>query len=157
MIEYILTILTDVPKDIIRHDKLFVLFANVGALIREVATLIRNREESSMDKENMNEICCASENFLENIELLKEDLNHVFLKAPANSSQFIFPMSDGPPFMTLLLRNLNDFLNSNAYSVALIKEEINRGLLHGKCHSDPLDLRLLRPEESWQLLEKRVF
>ncbi|KAM3282014.1 hypothetical protein P3S67_027661 [Capsicum chacoense] len=29
--------------------------------------------------------------------------------------------------------------------------------LHGKCHSDPLDLRLLRPEESWELLEKRIF
>ncbi|PHT49087.1 hypothetical protein CQW23_13295 [Capsicum baccatum] len=29
--------------------------------------------------------------------------------------------------------------------------------LHGKCHSDPLDLRLLRPEESWELLEKTVF
>ncbi|KAM3236324.1 hypothetical protein P3L10_016361 [Capsicum annuum] len=29
--------------------------------------------------------------------------------------------------------------------------------LHGKCHSDPLDLRLLRPEESWELFEKKVF
>ncbi|WMV31417.1 hypothetical protein MTR67_024802 [Solanum verrucosum] len=29
--------------------------------------------------------------------------------------------------------------------------------LHGKCHSDPLYLRLLRSEESWELLEKRVF
>ncbi|KAH0737309.1 hypothetical protein KY290_036014 [Solanum tuberosum] len=29
--------------------------------------------------------------------------------------------------------------------------------LHGKCHSDPLYLRLLRLEESWELLEKRVF
>ncbi|PHT48570.1 hypothetical protein CQW23_12778 [Capsicum baccatum] len=29
--------------------------------------------------------------------------------------------------------------------------------LHGKCHSDPLDLRLLQPEESWELLQKRIF
>ncbi|KAK6789769.1 hypothetical protein RDI58_013569 [Solanum bulbocastanum] len=29
--------------------------------------------------------------------------------------------------------------------------------LHGKCHSDPLYLRLLKPKESWELLEKRVF
>ncbi|KAF3672213.1 hypothetical protein FXO38_06191 [Capsicum annuum] len=29
--------------------------------------------------------------------------------------------------------------------------------LHEKCHSDPFDLRLLSLEESWELLEKRVF
>ncbi|PHT77693.1 hypothetical protein T459_15745 [Capsicum annuum] len=28
---------------------------------------------------------------------------------------------------------------------------------HGKCNTDPLNLRLLRPEESWELLEKRAF
>ncbi|KAJ8566066.1 hypothetical protein K7X08_030543 [Anisodus acutangulus] len=33
-------------------------------------------------------------------------------------------MNDGPFFMSLLLRNLKDLLNSNAYSVAFIKEEI---------------------------------
>ncbi|XP_047259241.1 putative late blight resistance protein homolog R1A-10, partial [Capsicum annuum] len=125
MIEFLLIILTDVPKDVIRHDKLFVLLARVGALIREVATLVRNLEENSMDEENMNEITCASQDLLKNIELLKEDLKHVFLKAPAKSSQLFFPMSDGPLFMTLLLRNLNDLLDSNAYSVALIKEEIS--------------------------------
>ncbi|PHT49088.1 hypothetical protein CQW23_13296 [Capsicum baccatum] len=54
----------------------------------------------------------------------EEDLKNVFLEVPADSSQLCFPMSDGPLFMTLLLRNLNDLLNSNAYSVALIKEEI---------------------------------
>ncbi|XP_004239406.1 late blight resistance protein R1-A-like [Solanum lycopersicum] len=29
--------------------------------------------------------------------------------------------------------------------------------LHGKLNTDPLDLRLLRPDESWELLEKRAF
>ncbi|PHT97537.1 hypothetical protein BC332_33539 [Capsicum chinense] len=29
--------------------------------------------------------------------------------------------------------------------------------LHGKCYTDPLNLRLLKPEESWELLEKRAF
>ncbi|PHT48464.1 hypothetical protein CQW23_12672 [Capsicum baccatum] len=29
--------------------------------------------------------------------------------------------------------------------------------LHGKCHSDPLDLRLLRLEEGLELLEKTMF
>ncbi|KAM3267223.1 hypothetical protein P3S67_032588 [Capsicum chacoense] len=112
--------------DFIHYEKLFVLLARVGALIREVSILIRNLEENSTDEENMKKISCASQDLLENIELLKEDLRHVFLKSPADSSQLCFPMSDGPLFMTLLLRNLNDLLNSNAYSVALIKEEISR-------------------------------
>ncbi|PHT28023.1 hypothetical protein CQW23_32379 [Capsicum baccatum] len=119
-------ILTDMPKDFIHYEKLFVLLARVGALIREVSILIRNLEENSTDEENMKKISCASQDLLENIELLKEDLRHVFLKSPADSSQLCFPMSDGPLFMTLLLRNLNDLLNSNAYSVALIKEEISQ-------------------------------
>ncbi|PHU18412.1 hypothetical protein BC332_14107 [Capsicum chinense] len=124
-IEFLLLFLTDMPKDFIQYEKLFVLLAHVGALIREVSILIRNLEENSTDEENVNKKCCASQDFLENIELLKDDLRHVFLKAPADSSQLCFPMSDGPLFMTLLLRNLNDFLKSNAYSVSLIREEIN--------------------------------
>ncbi|MCD9645600.1 hypothetical protein HAX54_034616 [Datura stramonium] len=119
MIEFLLIILADVPKDVI-HDKLSVLLARVGALTKELFVLVHNLEE------NMNETSCASLNLLENIELLKEDLKNVFLKAPADSSQVCFPMSDGPLFMTLLLRNLNDLFNSNAYSVALIKKEIGR-------------------------------
>ncbi|PHT44557.1 hypothetical protein CQW23_13715 [Capsicum baccatum] len=39
MIECLLIILTDVPMDIIHHDKLFDLLANVGSLTREVSTL----------------------------------------------------------------------------------------------------------------------
>ncbi|PHT49013.1 hypothetical protein CQW23_13221 [Capsicum baccatum] len=125
-IEFLLLFLTDMPKDFIQYEKLFVLLAHVGALIREVSILIRNLEENSTDEENVNKICCASQDLLDNIELLKDDLRHVFLKAPADSSHRCFPMSDGPLFMTLLLRNLNDFLKSNAYSVALIREEISR-------------------------------
>ncbi|PHT48669.1 hypothetical protein CQW23_12877 [Capsicum baccatum] len=124
MIEFLLLLFTDMSKDFIHYEKLFVLLARVGALIREVSILIHNLEENTKDEENMNKISCASQDLLENIELLKEDLKHVFLKVPADSSQLCFPMSDGPLFMTLLLRNLNDLLNSNAYSVDLIKEEI---------------------------------
>ncbi|WMV40796.1 hypothetical protein MTR67_034181 [Solanum verrucosum] len=87
MIEFLLLILSDIPKDFIHHDKLFDLLALVGALIKE------------------------------------EDLKHVYLKAP-DSSQCCFPMSDRPLFMHLLHIHLNDLLDSNAYSIALIKEEI---------------------------------
>ncbi|PHT48773.1 hypothetical protein CQW23_12981 [Capsicum baccatum] len=124
MIEFLLIILTDVSKDVILHDKLFILLECVGALTKEVSVLVRNLEENSRNEENMKETSGASLNLLENIEILKEDLKKVFLKAPTESSQLCFPMSDGPLFMTLLLRNLNDLLDSNAYSVDLIKEEI---------------------------------
>ncbi|KAH0755380.1 hypothetical protein KY290_025650 [Solanum tuberosum] len=120
MIEFLLIILPDVPKDVIRHDKLFVLLARVRELTKEVFILVRNLEE------NMNAASDANLNLLENIELLKEDLKNVFLKARADSSRLCFPMSDGPLFMTLLLTNLKDFVDSNASSVALIKEEIKQ-------------------------------
>ncbi|WMV31436.1 hypothetical protein MTR67_024821 [Solanum verrucosum] len=120
MIEFLLIILTDVLKDVIRHDKLFVLLARVIELTKEVFVLVRNLEE------NMNETSDANLNLLESIELLKEDLKNDFLKARADSSQLCFPMNDGPLFMTLLLTNLNDLVNSNAYSVSLIKEEIGQ-------------------------------
>ncbi|PHU18188.1 hypothetical protein BC332_13883 [Capsicum chinense] len=120
MIEFLLIILTDVPKDVIRHDKSFVLLERVGALTKEVSIIVHNLEK------NIKETSSASLNLLENIELLRKDLKNVFLKVPADSFQLCFPMSDGLLFMTLLLRNLNDLVNSNAYSVALIKEEISR-------------------------------
>ncbi|KAF3620214.1 putative disease resistance protein RPP13-like [Capsicum annuum] len=124
MIEFLLIILTDVSKDVIRHDKLLVLLERVRTLSREVFILVRNLEENSRNEENMKETSGASLNLLKDIDVLKEDLKNVFLESPADSSQLCFPMSDGLLYMTLLLRNLNDLLNSNAYSVALIKEEI---------------------------------
>ncbi|XP_015161237.1 putative late blight resistance protein homolog R1C-3, partial [Solanum tuberosum] len=120
MIEFLLIILSDVLKDVIRHDKLFVFLARVRELTKEVFVLVRNLEE------NMNETSDANLNLLESIELLKEDLKNDFLKARADSSRLCFPMSDGPLFMTLLLTNLKDLVNSNASSVSMIKEEIKQ-------------------------------
>ncbi|XP_015076027.1 putative late blight resistance protein homolog R1A-3 [Solanum pennellii] len=120
MIEFLLIILTDGLKAVIRHDKLFVLLARVIQLTKEVFVFFRNLEE------NMNEASGSNLNLLENIELLKVDLKNDFLKARANSSPLPFPMSDGPLFMTLLLTNLKDLAYSNAYSVSLIKEEIKQ-------------------------------
>ncbi|KAK4353757.1 hypothetical protein RND71_025951 [Anisodus tanguticus] len=53
-----------------------------------------------------------------------DKLSVLLARVEALTKELCFPMSDGQLFMTLLLRNLNDLLNSNAYSVALIKEEI---------------------------------
>nr|XP_033514197.1 putative late blight resistance protein homolog R1C-3 [Nicotiana tomentosiformis] len=124
MIEFLLIIVTDTLKDIIHHDKLFILLARVGALTREVSILVRNLEENSRNEENMNETSHSSLDLLESIELLKEDLKYIFLKSPTGSSHMCFPKSDGPLFMALLLKNLHDMHNSNACSVAVIKEEI---------------------------------
>ncbi|KAF3653795.1 putative late blight resistance protein -like protein R1C-3-like [Capsicum annuum] len=116
MIEFLLIILTDVPKDVIHHGKLFVLLERVGAVTKEASVLVFHLEE------NIKETRCASLNLLENIELLRKDIKNVFLKAPTDSSQLKFSMSDGPLFMILQLKNLNDLLKSNAYSVYLIKQ-----------------------------------
>ncbi|XP_015078201.1 putative late blight resistance protein homolog R1A-3 [Solanum pennellii] len=123
MMEFLLLILSYKPKDFIHHDKLFDLLAHVEVLTREVSTLVRDLEEKLRNKEGNNQTNCATLDLLENIELLKKDLKHVYLKAP-DSSQCCFPMSDGPLFMHLLHMHLNDLLDSNAYSIALIKEEI---------------------------------
>ncbi|XP_049410745.1 uncharacterized protein LOC125873979 [Solanum stenotomum] len=123
MIEFLLIILSDMPKDLIHHDKLFDLLARVGALTREVSTLVWDLKDKSRNEESVNETNRATLDLLENIEPVKEDLKHVYLKAP-DSFQRCFPMSDGPLFMHLLHKHLNDLLNSNAYSIALIKEEI---------------------------------
>ncbi|MCE0481185.1 hypothetical protein HAX54_038684 [Datura stramonium] len=91
MIEFLLIILTDVPNNIIHHDKLLDLLARVGALTREISILVCNLEEKSRSKENTSETSCATVDLSENIELLKEDLKHVYFKAPKDSSQLCFP------------------------------------------------------------------
>ncbi|KAF3625092.1 putative lysine-specific demethylase JMJ14-like [Capsicum annuum] len=127
MIEFLLIILTDfwLMLDFIHHDKLFYLLARVATLTREVSTLVHDLEENSRNEESINGTNHANLELLENIELLKKDLKKVYLKAP-DSCQCYFPMNDGPLFMHLLHRHLNDLLDSNAYSVALIKEEIGQ-------------------------------
>uniref|UniRef100_A0A1S4CS96 Uncharacterized protein n=1 Tax=Nicotiana tabacum TaxID=4097 RepID=A0A1S4CS96_TOBAC len=123
MVEFLLIILTDLPKDSIHNGKLFEFLARVGALTRDISTIARDLEEKSRNGEITNETNSATLGLLENIELLKRELKDIYLKAP-DSSQLCFPMSDGPLFIHLQLRHLNGLLNSNAYSVALIKEEI---------------------------------
>ncbi|KAF3632156.1 hypothetical protein BC332_14718 [Capsicum chinense] len=123
MIEFLLIILTDMPKDFVHHEKLFDLLGRVGTLIKEVSTLVHGLEEKSRNEESIDETSCATLDLLKNIELLKKDLKYVYLKAP-DSYQYCFPMNDGLLFMHLLHIHLKDFPDSNAYSIVLIKEEI---------------------------------
>ncbi|PHT29028.1 hypothetical protein CQW23_31371 [Capsicum baccatum] len=123
MIEFLLIILTDMPKDFVYHEKLFDLLGRVGVLIKEVSTLVHGLEEKSRNEESIDETSCATLDLLKNIELLKKDLKYVYLKSP-DSYQYCFPMNDGLLFMHLLHIHLKDFPDSNAYSIVLIKEEI---------------------------------
>ncbi|KAF3632152.1 hypothetical protein BC332_14722 [Capsicum chinense] len=82
MIEFLLIVLIDMPKDFIHRDKVFDLLARVGALIKEVSTLVHNLEEKSMNEESTDETSCAALDLQKSIELLKEDLKYVYLKAP---------------------------------------------------------------------------
>ncbi|KAH0756935.1 hypothetical protein KY290_020428 [Solanum tuberosum] len=118
MIEFLLIFLTDIPKQFIHHDKLNDMLAHVGLLTRMISILL---EESS--ENNINEADILALDLLLEIEQMKGDIRHIFLKAP-ESSQLRFPMDDGFLFMNLLIRHLNDLLISNVYSVALIKKEI---------------------------------
>uniref|UniRef100_M1BV02 NBS-LRR resistance protein n=1 Tax=Solanum tuberosum TaxID=4113 RepID=M1BV02_SOLTU len=61
MIEFLLIILSDMPKDFIHHDKLFDLLALVGALIKQVSTLVRDLEEKLRNKESTNETTLVSD------------------------------------------------------------------------------------------------
>uniref|UniRef100_M1D4W4 NBS-LRR resistance protein n=1 Tax=Solanum tuberosum TaxID=4113 RepID=M1D4W4_SOLTU len=67
MIEFLLLILSDMHKDFIYHDKLFDLLARVGALTREVSTLVRGLEEKLRNKESTDETNRATLKLLENI------------------------------------------------------------------------------------------
>ncbi|XP_004240523.2 NBS-LRR resistance protein-like protein isoform X1 [Solanum lycopersicum] len=123
MLEFLLIILSDMPKGFIHHDKLFDLLDRVGTLTRDVSTLVHDLEEKLRNKQGNDQTNRATLDLLKDIELLKEDLKHVYLKSP-DSYQCFFPMSDGPLFMHMLHLHVNDLLDSNAYSVSLIKEEI---------------------------------
>ncbi|PHT77821.1 hypothetical protein T459_15873 [Capsicum annuum] len=78
MIEFLLIIVTDMPKDFIHHSKLFDLLARVGTLIRKVSTLVHDLKEQSRNKESTNGTNRAALDLLKNIELLKEDLKYVY-------------------------------------------------------------------------------
>uniref|UniRef100_A0A1S3Y5W5 Uncharacterized protein n=1 Tax=Nicotiana tabacum TaxID=4097 RepID=A0A1S3Y5W5_TOBAC len=90
MIEFLLIILTDVPKDFFHNGKLFKFLARIGALTRDVSAMARNLEEKSKNAESTNETNSATLGLLENIEVLRRELKNVYLKTP-DSSQLCFP------------------------------------------------------------------
>nr|WPV71173.1 Hero-cluster NLR-F [synthetic construct] len=122
MMEFLLIFLTDMPKRFIHREKLNDMLAHAGMLTRKISFLVSKLLEE-ISEDNINEADFSAPDFFQEIEQMKGDIRHIFLKAP-ESSQLHFSMDDGFLFMNLLLRHLNDLLISNAYSVFLIKKEI---------------------------------
>ncbi|KAG5608479.1 hypothetical protein H5410_019760 [Solanum commersonii] len=122
MMEFLLIFLTDIPKRFIHRDKLNDVLAHVGVLTRKMSILVSKLLEESSES-NINEADFSAPELLQEIEQMKGDIRQFFMKAP-ESSQLRFPMDDSFLFMNLLLRHLNNFHISNAYSVSLIKKEI---------------------------------
>lgn len=68
--------------------------ACVGTFIREVSILVyKLKEIKSRSDENISETNCTTLILLENIELVKENLIHVYLRTLEDPSQLRFPMS----------------------------------------------------------------
>ncbi|KAG5598163.1 hypothetical protein H5410_029533 [Solanum commersonii] len=79
MIEFLLIILFDMPKDFIHHDKLFDLLAFVGALIREISTLVHDLEEKLRNKEN---VTYEAEDVIDSITVRDNGLLHLIFSLP---------------------------------------------------------------------------
>ncbi|KAH0660927.1 hypothetical protein KY289_029675 [Solanum tuberosum] len=111
MIEFLLIVLSDMPKDFIHHDKLFDLLELVGALIKE---------------------------------------KQLFGK------RYLIVLDDAWDTNTWddLTRPFPDGMKGSRIILTTREKEV---ALHGKLYTAPLNLRLLRSEESWELLEKRAF
>ncbi|PHT44568.1 hypothetical protein CQW23_13726 [Capsicum baccatum] len=123
------------PKSIsltIHHEKLFDLLARVGALIREVSTIVHDLEEKSRNEESIDETCCANLDLLEEkMELVKEDLGHDDIRLVKEALEFI------RLFFVNVEQGLNKHLWARVLDVAYeVKEVINsiivqdNGLLH---------------------------
>ncbi|KAG5598214.1 hypothetical protein H5410_029584 [Solanum commersonii] len=119
MIEFLLIILSDMPKDFIHHDKLFDLLALVGALIKEVSTLVRDLEEKLRNKESTDETNRATLKLLENIDLLKEDLKHVYLKVPIHLNEEIELVRQDLKFIRSFFENVEQGLYKDLWERVL--------------------------------------
>ncbi|KAM3376257.1 hypothetical protein P3S68_014972 [Capsicum galapagoense] len=75
MIEFLVIILTDMPKDFIHHDKLFYLLARVGALIREYNGLLH--------------LVFSLPITIKKIKLIKEEVSNLLENFPKNRSLIV--------------------------------------------------------------------
>ncbi|KAF3626477.1 putative late blight resistance protein -like protein R1B-14-like [Capsicum annuum] len=214
MIKFLLIILTDMPKEIIHHGKLFDLLARVGAFIREIR-LIKEEVSNISEKIPKNKslvVVNSTKNPVERKSLttgniivgFKEETNWLISKltsGPKDLDVISITGMPGSDKTTLAYKLYNDesvcshfdlrawctvdqeYDKKKRYLIVLDDvwdidtwDELTRPFpkvvnvsriifktrqkevaFHGKCNTDPLNLRLLSSEESWELLEKRAF
>ncbi|KAH0664696.1 hypothetical protein KY285_025902 [Solanum tuberosum] len=206
--------------DFIHHDKLFDLLVHVGALTREVSTLVRDLEEKLRNREGFEEEtnlilrkltggpadldvisitgmpgsgkttlaykvyndksvsshfdlrawCTVDQGYDEN-KLLDKIFNQVSdsdsklsenidvadkLRKQLFGKRYLIVLDDVWDTTTWdeLTRPFPEVQKGRRIILTTREKEV---ALHGKLYTASLDLRLLRSEESWELLEKRAF
>ena len=88
MMEFLLIFLTDMPKRFIHREKLNDMLAHAGMLTRKISFLVSKLLEE-ISEDNINEPDFSALDFLQEIEQMKGDIRHIFLKAP-ESLNFVF-------------------------------------------------------------------
>ena len=88
MMEFLLIFLTDMPKRFIHREKLNNMLAHAGMLTRKISFLVSKLLEE-ISEDNINEADFSAPDFLQEIEQMKGDIRHIFLKAP-ESLNFVF-------------------------------------------------------------------
>ncbi|KAL3369518.1 hypothetical protein AABB24_010056 [Solanum stoloniferum] len=116
-------------------------------------TVDQERNEKKLLQKIFNQVVGFKERFSEND--IDEDVADN-LRKKLCGQRYLIVLDDMWDTATLdeLTRPFPEFRKGSRVILTSRKKEV---ALHGKCHSDPLYLRLLRSEESWELLEKKVF
>ncbi|WMV31426.1 hypothetical protein MTR67_024811 [Solanum verrucosum] len=116
-------------------------------------TVDQERNEKKLLQKIFNQVIGLKERFSE--DDIDDDVDDN-LRKNLCGKRYLIVLDDLWDTATLeeLTRPFPEFRKGSRVILTSRKKEV---ALHGKCHSDPLYLRLLRSEESWELLEKKVF
>ncbi|KAH0636689.1 hypothetical protein KY289_036604 [Solanum tuberosum] len=114
-------------------------------------TVDQERNEKTLLQKIFNQVIGLKERFSENN--IDDDVADK-LRKKLCGQRYLIVLDDMWDIATLdeLTRPFPEFQKESRVILTSRKKEV---ALHGKCQSDPLYLRFLRSEESWELLEKR--
>nr|XP_019069358.2 putative late blight resistance protein homolog R1A-3 isoform X2 [Solanum lycopersicum] len=132
------------------NDKSIVDHFNVCAW----CTVDQERNEKKLLQKIFNQVIGLKERFNEDHDIDDDVADK--LRRKLFGKRYLIVLDDmwDTDILDDLMRPFPKFHEGSRVILTSRKKEI---ALHGKCHSDPLYLRLLRSEESWELFNKRVF
>uniref|UniRef100_M1AF10 NBS-LRR resistance protein n=1 Tax=Solanum tuberosum TaxID=4113 RepID=M1AF10_SOLTU len=121
--------------------------------VRAWCTVDQERNEKKLLQKIFNQVIGLKERVGEND--IDDDVADK-LRKKLLAKRYLIVLDDMWDTATLdeLMRPFPEFQKGSRVILTSRKEEV---ALHRKCHSDPLYLQLLRPKQSWELLEKSVF